>query len=81
MAEFSACRCLDRLVPGTILPCNLEREDTRDAWISPKGTSPMDLPAGSVIGTASLRRQAQLLARCTRARVWPAQTCTARSHV
>jgi len=51
------------LVPGTILPCNLEREDTRDAWISPKGTSPMDLPAGSVIGTASLRRQAQLLAR------------------
>jgi len=51
------------LVPGTILPCNLEREDTRDAWISPNGESPTDLPAGSVIGTASLRRQAQLLAR------------------
>jgi len=51
------------LVPGTILPCNLPREDTRDAWISPKGAKPSDLPDGSVIGTASLRRQAQLLAR------------------
>ena len=51
------------LVPGTILPCNLEREDTRDAWISPKSDTPVTLPAGSLIGTASLRRQAQLLAR------------------
>ena len=51
------------LVPGTILPCNLEREDTRDAWISASGGSIADLPAGSVIGTASLRRQAQLLAK------------------
>jgi hydroxymethylbilane synthase len=51
------------LVPGTILPCNLPREDTRDAWISPNGAKPSDLPDGSVIGTASLRRQAQLLAK------------------
>jgi len=50
------------LVPGTILPCNLPREDTRDAWISPNGERPAALPDGSVIGTASLRRQAQLLA-------------------
>merc|ERR1719379_844469 len=50
------------LVPGTILPCNLPREDTRDAWICPDGKLPQDLPDGSVIGTASLRRQAQLLA-------------------
>jgi len=50
------------LVPGTILPCNLPREDTRDAWISPSGKLPQDLPDGSVIGTASLRRQAQLYA-------------------
>lgn len=50
-------------MPGTILPCNLEREDTRDAWISPNCESPFDLPDGSVVGTASLRRQAQLLAR------------------
>ena len=50
------------LVPGTVLPCNLPREDTRDAFISPKAGSPEELPDGSVIGTASLRRQAQLLA-------------------
>jgi len=51
------------LVPGTILPCNLPREDTRDAWISPKANRPSELADGSVIGTASLRRQAQLLAQ------------------
>ena len=45
-----------------VLPCMLPREDTRDAWISPHGASPADLPDGSVIGTASLRRQAQLYA-------------------
>ena len=27
------------LVPGTILPCNLPREDTRDAFISKKAAS------------------------------------------
>ena len=47
------------LVPGTVLPCNLEREDTRDVWISPSASNPADLPAGSLIGTASLRRQAR----------------------
>jgi len=50
------------LVPGTVLPCNLPREDTRDAFISPKAETPAELPDGAVIGTASLRRQAQLLA-------------------
>lgn len=39
------------------------REDPRDAWVSADGTSFEQLPAGSVIGTSSLRRQAQLLAR------------------
>lgn len=41
----------------------LEREDPRDAWFSEKATCIADLPAGSVIGSASLRRQAQILAR------------------
>jgi len=50
------------LVDGTVLPCNLPREDKRDAFISPKAGKPEDLPDGAVIGTASLRRQAQLLA-------------------
>ena len=35
------------LVDGTILPCTLPREDTRDAWISPSGKLPQDLPDGA----------------------------------
>uniref|UniRef100_A0A803MMW9 Porphobilinogen deaminase, chloroplastic n=1 Tax=Chenopodium quinoa TaxID=63459 RepID=A0A803MMW9_CHEQI len=46
-----------------VLPCNLEREDVRDAFISTTATSLADLPAGSVVGTASLRRKSQLLHR------------------
>jgi hydroxymethylbilane synthase len=37
------------------------REDARDAWISPAHPRFHDLPPGSVVGTSSLRRQAQLL--------------------
>ncbi len=40
-----------------------EREDPRDAFVSNTYASLEDLPAGSVVGTSSLRRQAQLLAR------------------
>lgn len=40
----------------------LEREDPRDAFISPKYASIADLPNGAKIGTASLRRRAQLAA-------------------
>ena len=39
----------------------LEREDVRDAFISPKAEKLDDLPAGSVVGTSSLRRQAQIM--------------------
>eukprot|EP00884_Botryococcus_braunii_P013201 jgi/Botrbrau1/21882/Bobra.0249s0011.1 len=49
------------LPAGTILPCNLPREDVRDAFISNIARSLGELPAGSVIGSASLRRQAQIL--------------------
>jgi hydroxymethylbilane synthase len=38
----------------------LEREDPRDAFLSRHGGSLMDLPAGAVVGTASLRRQAMV---------------------
>ena len=38
-----------------------EREDPRDAFISHKSKTFMGLPQGAKIGTASLRRQAQLL--------------------
>ena len=37
------------------------REDPADAWIGP-GTSLQDVPEGARVGTASLRRRAQLLA-------------------
>ncbi|PNG27936.1 hydroxymethylbilane synthase [Methylocella silvestris] len=36
----------------------LPREDVRDAWISPHAQHPLGLAAGSVVGTASLRRGA-----------------------
>lgn len=51
------------LPTGTILPCNLPREDVRDAFISLSASSLSELPAGSVVGTASLRRQSQILYR------------------
>jgi len=53
------------LPAGTILPCNLPREDTRDVFISAGGKAKTlaDLPAGSKVGSASLRRQSQILAR------------------
>ncbi|TXG56913.1 hypothetical protein EZV62_018226 [Acer yangbiense] len=47
----------------TILPCNLPREDVRDAFISLSVASLAELPAGSVVGTASLRRKSQILYR------------------
>lgn len=50
------------LPDGTILPCNLIREETNDVFISKKVSSLRDLPDGSIIGSASLRRQAQILA-------------------
>lgn len=48
---------------GLGLYCICEREDPRDAFVSNTFDSLDALPAGSVVGTSSLRRQAQLLAR------------------
>ncbi|MHA6494856.1 hydroxymethylbilane synthase [Pseudomonas borbori] len=48
---------------GLGLYCICEREDPRDAFVSNRFASFADLPAGSIVGTSSLRRQAQLLAR------------------
>ncbi|HEY8213739.1 MAG TPA: hydroxymethylbilane synthase [Methylocystis sp.] len=41
----------------------LPREDARDAWISRGGVTLDELPAGAVVGTASLRRAAQVKRR------------------
>ncbi|GAB2272705.1 hypothetical protein Dimus_007525 [Dionaea muscipula] len=46
-----------------ILPCNLPREDVQDAFISSTAASLSELPSGSFVGTASLRRKSQLLHR------------------
>ena len=50
----------------TVLPAEIEiigylpREDTRDVWISNKAPHPRALPAGAIVGTASLRRGAMV---------------------
>ncbi len=48
---------------GLGLYCICEREDPRDAFVSNTFKSLDELPAGSIVGTSSLRRQAQLLTR------------------
>ncbi|MFA3917245.1 hydroxymethylbilane synthase [Ruegeria hyattellae] len=48
---------------GLVLDTFLQREDVRDAFISPGLTTLDDLPEGAVVGTSSLRRRAQLLNR------------------
>ncbi|MFZ6761516.1 MULTISPECIES: hydroxymethylbilane synthase [Acetobacterales] len=54
--------------PGIVLACTMTREDARDALVLREGLAPAAgdgpfdaIPAGALIGTASLRRQAQLL--------------------
>lgn len=51
------------LPDGIVLPTVLPREDVRDAFISFKARTFTDLPRGAVVGTASLRRGAQILHR------------------
>ncbi|MFD2205003.1 hydroxymethylbilane synthase [Kiloniella antarctica] len=51
------------LPDGLEISTVLEREDPRDALFSNKGKSLADLPRGAVVGSASLRRQAQIKAK------------------
>lgn len=46
-----------------MIACIPEREDHRDAYIANNNIGLNDLPAGAVVGTSSLRRSAQLLAK------------------
>lgn len=48
---------------GLVIDCLLPREDVRDAFVSPHFSAIPDLPAGTVVGTSSLRRRAQLAHR------------------
>lgn len=56
------------LPQGTVIPAMLEREDTNDVFISNKYKL-SSLPADATIGSASLRRQAQLLSMYPRLQV------------
>ena len=49
-----------RLPAGLEISCLLPREDVRDAFISPKADRLTGLAKGAVLGTSSLRRQAQV---------------------
>ncbi len=51
------------LPDGFIMAATGEREDPRDAFVSNQFANLAALPAGSVVGTSSLRRQSQLQAR------------------
>ncbi|HVE50940.1 MAG TPA: hydroxymethylbilane synthase [Casimicrobiaceae bacterium] len=48
---------------GFVLAAICAREDARDAFVSNRYASLADLPPGSVVGTSSLRREAQLRER------------------
>lgn len=48
------------LPPGLHIGAILEREDPRDAFVSPRYATPGAMPDGAVIGTSSLRRQSQI---------------------
>jgi hydroxymethylbilane synthase len=49
-----------KLPDGLAIPCYLPREDVRDAFISLRVGSLAALPKNAVLGTSSLRRQAQV---------------------
>ncbi len=56
------------LPPGIVLACTMRREDARDALILGPDCGPVDpenplaaIPQGGVLGTSSVRRQAQIL--------------------
>jgi len=59
------------LPDGLVISTNLPREDNRDAFISRIAASIDELPEGARVGTSSVRRAAQLLARRPDLRIVP----------
>jgi len=57
------------LPEGFMLAATSEREDARDAFVSNDYATLEALPAGSIVGTSSLRRQSQLQARFPRLKI------------
>ena len=66
LAVHSAKDVPMELPPGFALGAIMEREDPRDAFVSNKFDALDALPAGAVVGTSSLRREAQLRSRYPR---------------
>ena len=60
LAVHSAKDMVTVLPAGLVLAACLEREDPRDVFVSPKADALADLPHGASVGTASLRRAAQV---------------------
>ena len=60
LAVHSAKDLPTALPEGIAIAGYLPREDVRDAYISRRGVALRDLPRGAVVGSASLRRQAQV---------------------
>lgn len=56
---------------GMALAAITEREDPRDAFVSNQYTNLESLPAGSIVGTSSLRRESQLRAQYPHLEVKP----------
>ena len=69
LAVHSAKDVPMELPTGFALGAIMEREDPRDAFISNKFDVLDALPAGAVVGTSSLRREAQLRGRYSQLRV------------
>jgi hydroxymethylbilane synthase len=59
------------LPEGFTLAAICEREDARDAFVSNRYGALADLPEGAVVGTASLRREAQIRARFPHLQIQP----------
>lgn len=60
IAVHSAKDLPTALPEGIVIAGYWPREDVRDAFISSRYKSLMELPSGAVVGSASLRRQAQI---------------------
>ncbi|MGJ9383032.1 hydroxymethylbilane synthase [Salipaludibacillus sp. CF4.18] len=62
MAVHSMKDLPSEMAEGLIIGAVPDRVDPRDAFISNSGEKLMELPPGSIVGTSSLRRSAQVLA-------------------
>ncbi|MGC9260863.1 MAG: hydroxymethylbilane synthase [Phycisphaerae bacterium] len=63
LAVHSAKDLPAQLAPGTVIAATPLRADPHDVWIGFNKKGIAEIPPGAMVGTSSLRRQAQLLAQ------------------